>query len=77
MLCPRPVTCTDEKRSPASVIVVWRFTGSRMVSETSERRAQRAVAVSFWQLDPYIAIQAIRDLAAHHPASPTPWVRRA
>jgi len=61
----------------ASVIVVWRFTGSRMVSETSERRAQRAVAVSFWLLAPYIAIQAIRDLAVHHTASPTPWVRRA
>ena len=61
----------------ARVIVVWRFTGSRMVSETSARRAQLAVAVSFWLLAPYIAIQAIRDLAAHHPASPTPWVRRA
>ena len=56
----------------ASAIVVWRFTGSRIMSETSERRAQRAVAVSFWPLAPYIAIQAIRDLAAHHPASPTP-----
>ena len=56
----------------ASVIVVWRFTGSRMASETAERRAQRAVAVSFWLLAPYIAVEAIRDLAAHHPASPSP-----
>jgi divalent metal cation (Fe/Co/Zn/Cd) transporter len=55
----------------ASVIVVWRFTGSRMLSETAERRAQKAVAVSFWLLAPYIAIQAVRDLAAHHPASTT------
>jgi len=55
----------------ASVIVVWRFTGSRMLSGTAERRAQKAVAVSFWLLAPYIAIQAIRDLAAHHPASTT------
>ena len=55
----------------ASVIVVWRFTGSRMLSETAERRAQQAVAVSFWLLAPYIAIGAIRDLAAHHPASTT------
>jgi divalent metal cation (Fe/Co/Zn/Cd) transporter len=55
----------------ASVIIVWRFTGSRMLSETAERRAQKAVAVSFWLLAPYIAIEAIRDLAAHHPASPT------
>jgi divalent metal cation (Fe/Co/Zn/Cd) transporter len=56
----------------ASVIVVWRFTGSRMPSETAERRAQKAVAVSFWLLAPYIAVQAIRDLAAHHPASTSP-----
>jgi divalent metal cation (Fe/Co/Zn/Cd) transporter len=55
----------------ASMIVVWRFTGSRTVSETAERRAQKAVAVSFWLLAPYIVIQAIRDLAAHHPASTT------
>jgi divalent metal cation (Fe/Co/Zn/Cd) transporter len=55
----------------ASVIVVWRFTGSRMVSETAERRAQKAVAVSFWLLAPYIAVEAVRDLAAHHPASTT------
>jgi len=56
----------------ASVIVVWRFTGSRMASETAERRAQRAVAVSFWLLAPYIAVEAIRDIATHHPASPSP-----
>jgi divalent metal cation (Fe/Co/Zn/Cd) transporter len=56
----------------ASVIVVWRFTGSRMLSESAERRAQRAVAVSFWLLAPHIAIEAIRDLAAHDPASVTP-----
>jgi hypothetical protein len=56
----------------ASVIVVWRFTGSRMLSETAERRAQKAVAVSFWLLAPYIAFEAIRDLAAHHPATATP-----
>jgi divalent metal cation (Fe/Co/Zn/Cd) transporter len=56
----------------ASVIVVWRFTGSRMLSETAERRAQKAVAVSFWLLAPYIAVEAIRDLAAHHPATATP-----
>lgn len=53
----------------ASVIVIWRFTGSRTVSETAERRAQRAVAVSFWLLAPYLAVAAIRDLAGHHPAS--------
>lgn len=51
-----------------SVIVVWRFTGSRALSETAERRAQRLVAVSFWLLAPYIAAESARDLiAGHHP----------
>jgi divalent metal cation (Fe/Co/Zn/Cd) transporter len=52
----------------ASVIVVWRFTGSRTLSEIAERRAQRLVAVSFWLLAPYIAAESVRDLVAgHHP----------
>src|SRR3954471_22472647 len=34
----------------ASIIVVWRFTGRRTLSETSEQRAQRAVAASFFLL---------------------------
>lgn len=50
----------------ASVIVVWRFTGSRTLSETAERRAQRGVAVSFWLIAPYIAAEAIRDLLGDH-----------
>jgi divalent metal cation (Fe/Co/Zn/Cd) transporter len=52
----------------ASVIVIWRFTGARALSETAERRAQRGVAVSFWLLAPYIAAQSGWDLAdGHHP----------
>jgi hypothetical protein len=31
----------------ASVIVIWRFTGTRTVSSTVEQRAQQAVAVTF------------------------------
>ncbi|OCB30355.1 hypothetical protein A5674_00735 [Mycobacterium malmoense] len=46
----------------ASVIVVWRFTGSRTLSETSERRAQRGVALSFWLIAPYIAVESVRSL---------------
>ena len=48
----------------ASVIVIWRFTGTRLASATSERRAQRLVAVSFFLLAPYIAVEAILALAA-------------
>jgi divalent metal cation (Fe/Co/Zn/Cd) transporter len=52
----------------ASVIVVWRFTGSRALSDTAERCAQRGVAVSFWLLAPYIAAESVRDvIAGHHP----------
>jgi divalent metal cation (Fe/Co/Zn/Cd) transporter len=54
----------------ASVIVIWRFTGARTHSETSEVRAQRAVAVSFFLLAPYITIEAVRDLVAGHTANP-------
>lgn len=50
----------------ASVIVIWRFTGSRKFSATSERHAQQAVAVSFWLLAPYIAVAASLDLLGHH-----------
>ena len=36
----------------ASVIIVWRFTGTRTLSETAEARAQKAVAVTFFLLPP-------------------------
>jgi divalent metal cation (Fe/Co/Zn/Cd) transporter len=48
----------------ASIIVIWRFTGTRLASPTAERRAQKLVAASFFLLAPYIAAEAIRALAA-------------
>jgi divalent metal cation (Fe/Co/Zn/Cd) transporter len=52
----------------AAVIVIWRFTGTRAHSETAERRAERGVAVSFFLLAPYIAVEAVRSLAGgEHP----------
>jgi hypothetical protein len=50
----------------ASVIVIWRFTGARSLSETSERSAQRLVAISFWLLAPYVAAESILDLVGGH-----------
>ena len=50
----------------ASLIVIWRFTGARTLSETAERRAQRGVAVSFWLIAPYIAAESVRDLLGEH-----------
>lgn len=46
----------------ASLIVVWRFTGRRTLSATSEAHAQKWVAASFFLLAPYFVIEAIRKL---------------
>jgi divalent metal cation (Fe/Co/Zn/Cd) transporter len=46
----------------ASVIVIWRFTGSRTISAAAERRAQKWVAISFYLLAPYVAAEAIETL---------------
>jgi len=57
----------------ASVIVIWRFTGTRRLSQDAERDAERLVAVSFFLLAPYIAQDAIRTLiAGEHPH--TSWL---
>ncbi len=44
----------------ASLIVVWRLTGRRTLSPTSEARAGRWVAASFFVLAPYFVVEAIR-----------------
>jgi divalent metal cation (Fe/Co/Zn/Cd) transporter len=46
----------------ASVVIVWRFTGHRMFSPSAERRAQKLVAVQFFLLAPYVAIESLRSL---------------
>lgn len=46
----------------ASLVIVWRFSGSRLTSVTAESRAQQLVAIQFFVLGPYVAIQASRDL---------------
>ena len=56
----------------AGVIIVWRFTGTRTLSETAETRAQKAVAVTFFLLAPYIAYDAASTLIAGHHAE-TSW----
>ena len=43
----------------ASLVIVWRFTGSRLHSETAEARAHRIVAIQFFILAPYVAYEAI------------------
>ena len=46
----------------ASIIVIWRFTGTRRLSEHAELRAERLVAISFFLLAPYVAQAALRAL---------------
>ena len=57
----------------ASVIIIWRFTGTRTLSETAEARARKAVAVTFFLLAPYIAYDAAATLIARDHAW-TSWL---
>jgi divalent metal cation (Fe/Co/Zn/Cd) transporter len=52
----------------ASAMVAWRFSGSRLLSGTAERRAQRGVALSFWLTAPYIAAESVHQLIGEHHA---------
>ncbi|MGH2846976.1 MAG: cation transporter, partial [Thermoleophilaceae bacterium] len=47
----------------ASLVIVWRFTGARLLSEGAERRAQRLVAIQFFLLAPYVGFEAVQALA--------------
>lgn len=49
--------------SLAGFIIIWRFAARRAHLETSERRAQQLVAVSYFVLVAYIAVEATRTLA--------------
>ncbi|MEO5576116.1 MAG: cation transporter [Gaiellaceae bacterium] len=52
----------------ASLVIVWRFTGSRLHSEQAELRAHRIVAIQFFILAPYVAYEAINKLwSGSHP----------
>ncbi len=52
----------------ASVIIVWRFTGTRTLSEDAERRAQKLVAIQFIILAPYVGVEGVRaKIEGHHP----------
>jgi divalent metal cation (Fe/Co/Zn/Cd) transporter len=46
----------------ASAIIVWRFTGARVHSHAAEERAQKLVAIQFFLLAPYVAIEAVHHL---------------
>jgi divalent metal cation (Fe/Co/Zn/Cd) transporter len=57
----------------AGGVIVWLFTGRRLHSEHAERRAQQVIAISFFVLAAYVAIESLRTLTgAEHPAAS--WV---
>jgi divalent metal cation (Fe/Co/Zn/Cd) transporter len=52
----------------AGFVIVWLFTGSRLRSETAERRAQQLIASSYFVLAAYVGIESARALiGGHHP----------
>ncbi len=57
----------------AGIVVLWRFAGERAGSERAERRAQQLIAISFYVIAAYVAVESVRTLAggAHPEAS---WV---
>ena len=57
----------------ASLVIVWRFTGWRLLSHAAEERAQKLVAIQFFLLAPYVAFEAGHKLiAGEHPE--TTWL---
>jgi divalent metal cation (Fe/Co/Zn/Cd) transporter len=50
----------------AGLTIVWRFSGSRLTSATSERTAQRVIASSYFLLAAYVGVVAVRDLVGGH-----------
>ena len=50
----------------AGLTIVWRFTGTRLASVTSERRAQQLIALSYFVLAAYVGVESIRDLVGGH-----------
>jgi divalent metal cation (Fe/Co/Zn/Cd) transporter len=57
----------------AGFVVLWLFTGARRGSARAERRAQQLIAISFYALAAYVAVEAVRTLAGgDHPS--VSWV---
>jgi len=46
----------------ASVVIIWRFTGSRVFSHAAEQRAQKLVAAQFFLLAPYVGFESVSAL---------------
>jgi len=60
----------------ASVVIIWRFTGSRVFARAAEERAQKLVAAQFFLLAPYVGFESIRSLIGGEHADVS-WVGTA
>jgi hypothetical protein len=58
--------------SVAGFVVIWLFTGSRVHSPAAERRAQQLIAVSFFVLAAYVAVESVRTLVGGE--APGKWL---
>ncbi len=57
----------------ASVVIIWRFASHRIFSDAAERRAQQLVAIQFFLIAPYVAVESVRSLlSGEHPD--TSWL---
>lgn len=60
-------------QAAACLVVIWRYTGTRVHSADAERTAQKAVAVSFLLLAPYIVVVAVDHLLTGNAAGAS-WI---
>jgi divalent metal cation (Fe/Co/Zn/Cd) transporter len=52
----------------AGFVVLWLFTGTRIESESAERRAQQLIAISFYVLAVYVTVESVRTvISGSHP----------
>ena len=62
----------------AGAIVLWRFAAIRSGSEEAEHTGHRLIAVSFYAVAAYVAVEALVDLiGAHHAATSWPGIALA
>jgi divalent metal cation (Fe/Co/Zn/Cd) transporter len=59
--------------SAAGFILLWRFASSRSGSDRAEERAQRLIALTFYLLAAYVAVEAVRSLVEGHHAEVS-WI---
>jgi len=65
------IDCAIE--AAAALVIIWRFTGTRVHSPDAERRAQKVVGLSFFLLTPYIVVTAVDHLLTGNAAKAS-WI---